>query len=405
MQAVKKIYKPKLRKYQWLYSIEVPIVAAICIVASYLFNASILLWIVPFLIFVVIPFMDHRSPLDLSNPEDIAIDIKPLRSYFEWIVRSYVPLQWGANLAGVWYFVQMPLDLWQLSGLVLTVGITNGLGINVAHEVNHKFSRVSRIFGVFAIAPTFYGQFLIEHNRGHHINVATPRDPASSRMGEPFWTFSVRSISLGLLSACRLELARVTRDSRPLLKLVTSQLLWSWIVSGLLFGAVYGWGGSATLVFFVAQALIGVLLLEAVNYVEHYGLLRKRIDERYERCAPEHSWNSNKLVSNMGLFNLQRHSDHHANSSRPYELLRHFETAPQLPSGYAAMIVLALFPPLWFRVMDPRVLAHYEGDIGRAHLLPRKARQLVMRYSVREQVQVVQAVHSPALPEETRRQA
>jgi len=173
--------------------------------------------------------MDYRSPLDLSNPEDIAIEIKPLRAYFEWVVRSYVPLQWGANLVGVWYFVQMPLDMWQVSGLVLTVGITNGLGINVAHEVNHKFSRASRIFGVFAIAPTFYGQFLIEHNRGHHINVATPMDPASSRMGEPFWTFSVRSISLGLLSACRLELARVTRDSRPLLKLVTSPLLWSWI--------------------------------------------------------------------------------------------------------------------------------------------------------------------------------
>lgn len=405
MQAVKTIYKPKLRKYQWLYSLEVPVVAAICIAASYWLDVALFLWVVPFLIFVVIPYMDHRSPLDLSNPEDIAGELKPLRSYYEWVVRCYVPLQWAANLVGVWYFVQTPLGPWHVAGLVLTLGTNNGLGINVAHEINHKFSRLSKVFGVLAIAPTFYGQFLIEHNRGHHINVATPKDPASARMGEPFWTFAVRSITMGLASACRLEMARLKRDSRPLFKLLSSPLLLSWLTSAALFALVYDWGGPDALVFFAAQALMGVILLEAVNYVEHYGLLRKNIGGRYERCAPEHSWNSNKLVSNMGLFNLQRHSDHHANSSRPYEMLRHFESAPQLPSGYAAMIVLALFPPLWFRVMDRRVLDHYAGDIGRAHLHPRKARTLLARYGAQKQGRAADSPQPAALPEEERRRA
>jgi alkane 1-monooxygenase len=403
MQTVKTIYRPKLRKYQWMYSLEVPVAASFSIAASHWLDASFLLWIVPLLIFVVIPIMDYRSPLDLSNPQDIEDELKPLRSYFEWIVRAYVPLQWIANAAGTWYFIHASLDIVQVCGLVMTLGITNGLGINVAHEVNHKFNWLSKVFGVLAIAPTFYGQFLIEHNRGHHINVATPKDPASARLGEPFWMFAVRSITFGWVSACRLEWARLKRDVRPF-KLMASQLLWSWMASAILFDLVYQVGGSRALVFFAGQALMGVLLLEAVNYVEHYGLLRRNIGDRYERCAPEHSWNSNKLVSNMGLFNLQRHSDHHANSSRPYEMLRHFDSSPQLPSGYAAMIVLALFPPLWFRVMDKKVLEHYEGDIHRAHLLPRKVHRLIRRYGAKV---MSPAAHkpSPSMPADERRQA
>ena len=132
------------------------------------------------------------------------------------------------------------------------------------------------------------------------------------------------------------------------------------------------------------QAVIGFSLLEVVNYLEHYGLLRgKREDGRYERCLPEHSWNSNNVASNVLLYHLQRHCDHHANPTRRYQALRHVDEAPQLPTGYAGMIVLAWFPPLWRRVMDPRLLDHFEGDVTRANIQPRKRERVLARYGGR----------------------
>jgi alkane 1-monooxygenase len=129
------------------------------------------------------------------------------------------------------------------------------------------------------------------------------------------------------------------------------------------------------------HVLIGFSRLEVVIYLEHYGLLRqKREDGRYERCAPEHSWNSDNVASNVFLYHLQRHSDHHANPTRRYQALRHFEGLPELPSGYATMILLAYFTPIWRRVMDPRVLAHYGGDVTKANILPRKRERILAKY-------------------------
>jgi alkane 1-monooxygenase len=131
----------------------------------------------------------------------------------------------------------------------------------------------------------------------------------------------------------------------------------------------------------VIQAVVGFSLLEAVNYLEHYGLLRQKTENgRYERCSPAHSWNSDHIVTNIFLYHLQRHSDHHANPTRRYQTLRSFDGAPNLPSGYASMIVLAYFPPLWRKVMDPRVLAHYGGDVAKANLQPAKRQKLLAKY-------------------------
>ena len=216
----------------------------------------------------------------------------------------------------------------------------------------------------------FYGHFFVEHNRGHHVRVSTPEDPASSRFGESFWEFLPRTVLGSLKSAWHLEKQRLERQGKSVWHWRNDNLQ-AWGLSVLLWGALIVWLGWAVLPFLIIQSLFGFQLLEVVNYLEHYGLLRqKKENGRYERCSPEHSWNSNRRVTNIFLYQLQRHSDHHAYPTRSYQALRHFDESPQLPGGYASMILLAWIPPLWFRVMDHRVVAHHNGDMSRANIKP-----------------------------------
>ena len=211
--------------------------------------------------------------------------------------------------------------------------------------------------------------FFVEHNRGHHANVATPNDPASSRLGESVWQFIPRSVAGGFRSAWRLERTRLLKTGRSPWS-TDNHILQAWLFSAVLFGSLllaFGWAAAPWL---LLQACIAFGLLELVNYVEHYGLLRERLaNGRFERCLPRHSWNSDRLVTNIFLFHLQRHSDHHANPGRRYQTLRSNDEAPQLPYGYATMVLLALIPALWRAVMDKRVLAHYGGDITKANVV------------------------------------
>jgi alkane 1-monooxygenase len=265
-------------------------------------------------------------------------------------------------------------------GLLATIAMVGGIAINTAHELGHKRKNAERWLSKVALAQTGYGHFFIEHNRGHHVRVATPEDPASSRMGETFWAFFPRTVAGSLRSAVELEKVRLGRLDKGWWT-IQNDVLNAWLMTVVLFGALTAVFGVGVLPYLLVQAVIGFSLLEVVNYLEHYGLLRqKREDGRYERCAPEHSWNSNNVASNVFLYHLQRHSDHHANPVRRFQALRHFEEAPQLPSGYATMIVLAYFPPLWRRVMDHRVVEHYRGDLTKANLLPRKREKLLARY-------------------------
>ena len=231
-----------------------------------------------------------------------------------------------------------------------------------------------------ALAQTGYGHFFIEHNRGHHVRVATPEDPASSRLGESFWAFLPRTVAGSLTSAWEIETTRLDRLGKSHWSL-HNDVLSAWAMTVLLFGGLAVVFGPVVLPYLLVQAVIGFSLLEVVNYLEHYGLLRQKKDDgRYERCRPEHSWNSNNVASNVLLYHLQRHSDHHANPTRRYQALRHVDEAPQLPTGYAGMIVLAWFPPLWRRVMDPILLDHYEGDVSRCNVHPRKLGRVLERY-------------------------
>jgi alkane 1-monooxygenase len=261
------------------------------------------------------------------------------------------------------------------------MGVVNGIGINTAHELGHKRDSLERWLSRIALAPTGYGHFFIEHNRGHHVRVATPEDPASSRLGESFWAFLPRTVIGSLRSAWGIEAARLDRMGRSHWTL-RNDILGAWAMTVALFAGLTIVFGPVVLPYLLLQAVLGFSLLEVVNYLEHYGLLRqKKEDGRYERCRAEHSWNSNNVASNVLLYHLQRHSDHHANPTRRYQALRHVDEAPQLPTGYAGMIVLAWIPPVWRRVMDHRLVEHYGGDVNRANIQPRARKRVLRRYA------------------------
>ena len=221
---------------------------------------------------------------------------------------------------------------------------------------------LAALAGGLLLAAVCYAGFKVEHVRGHHVHVSTPEDASSSRYGQSLYSFLPHAYKHNFLNAWRLESERLKRKGLPALHW-RNELIWWYAISALFllgFSLAFGWLGA---IFFLGQSVMAFTLLEIVNYVEHYGLHRRRLDNgRYERTTPEHSWNSNFLLTNLFLFHLQRHSDHHAYAKRRYQVLRHYDSSPQLPNGYAGMIVLALFPPLWRAVMDPKVRAYYAGE-------------------------------------------
>jgi alkane 1-monooxygenase len=264
--------------------------------------------------------------------------------------------------------------------MALSVGMVAGIAINTAHELGHKKESHERWFARICLAQTAYGHFYIEHNRGHHVRVATPEDPASSRMGETIWGFLPRTMGGSLRSAWGLERKRFARLGRSPWTL-RNDVLNAWVMTLALWGTMMALFGVELLPYLVVQAFVGIWLLESVNFLEHYGMKRQKNEKgRYERVNPSHSWNSNNIGTNVLLYHLQRHSDHHANPTRRYQALRDFPEAPVLPTGYAGMIVLTWVPAVWRRVMAPRVVAHYEGDISRANLHPRKAEKYLAKY-------------------------
>ncbi len=324
----------------------------------------------PVLVFGIFPLLDLAVGLDARNPPESMIKALEQDRYYRWCTYAYIPVQYGGLVFACWEWSHGGLSVIESIGLAVTVAMVSGVAINTAHELGHKRASLERWLSKVALAQSGYGHFFIEHNRGHHVRVATPEDPASSRLGESFYRFLPRTVLGSLRSAWELERVRLTRLESSMWT-PRNDILSAWAMSVVLFGALVAVFGVVVLPYLLVQAVLGFSLLEVVNYLEHYGLLRqRREDGRYERTAPEHSWNSNNTASNVLLYHLQRHSDHHANPVRRYQALRHVEDAPQLPTGYAGMIVTAVIPPLWRRVMDRRVLEHYGGDVSRTNLSP-----------------------------------
>ncbi|HEY3435326.1 MAG TPA: alkane 1-monooxygenase [Solirubrobacterales bacterium] len=368
------------KRYAWLLGIVVPLAPFFAYLYWSLTGIGAFWFIGPVLVFVIFPLLDFAIGMDSTNPPDSVLKFLEQDRYYKWCTYLFIPIQYGGLIFACWIWSSGEINTVESLGLALTMGVVGGIAINTAHELGHKRASSEKWLSRVALAQTGYGHFFIEHNRGHHVKVATPEDPASSRLGESFWAFLPRTVIGSLRSAWGIEAARLDRLGKSHWG-IHNDVLSAWAMTIVLFAGLGIVFGAVVLPYLLVQAVIGFSLLEVVNYLEHYGLLRqKREDGRYERCLPEHSWNSNNVASNVLLYHLQRHSDHHANPTRRYQALRHVEEAPQLPTGYAGMIVLAWFPPLWRRVMDPRLLDHYEGDVTRANIHPRKLGRVLERY-------------------------
>ena len=381
------------KRYLWLIGLVVPSLAFIGYAAWRRPGWGAFFWIGPVVILVIVPAIDLIAGLDRSNPPDDVIEALERDRYYRWITYLFLPIQYvgfvrrvlpdrerrPARLPG-----PRPGARVEKIGLAISIGCIGGIGINTAHELGHKREENERWLSKIALAQSFYGHFYIEHNRGHHVRVATPEDPASSRVGENFYQFWPRTVGGSLKSAWTLEKKRIARRGKHPFR-ISNDVLNAWLMSAVLWGAMIAWLGVGIAPYLVIQAIVGFSLLEVVNYMEHYGMLRQKVGvpgrkQRYERVDPTHSWNSNNIATNVLLYHLQRHSDHHANPTRRYQSLRDYEESPVLPTGYAGMIVLAIVPAVWRRVMDPRVLAHFDGDLSRANLSPRKRDKILAKY-------------------------
>lgn len=315
----------------------------------------------------IIPLLDTLIGKDPENITEESFDKVISNRYFYTVVYAQVYVHIAIVLFSAYVVSLQTMTTLEWTGLLLSVMLFMSSGINIAHELGHKRSKIAQFHSQLTLMLVGYMHFFIEHNKGHHVNVATPKDPATSKKNQTFYAFWVQSVLGGWRSAWGIESRRLERHG---LRVWSRHNAMLWYIAlpvafCALLTTVLSWGSGhiiwAVPVFWVAQSILAFSSLEAVNYVEHYGIVRREIAPgKYERVNPLHSWNSNHRVSNFFLFQLQRHSDHHAHAARPYQVLRHFDESPQLPSGYPVMILMSLVPPLWFGIMNKR-LEHWQG--------------------------------------------
>ena len=371
------------KRYKWLLSPALPVIGiaalAACAVAPKKLRA--LAWAGPILVHGVIPALDRLIGEDTSNPPESAIKELENDKYYNLIAKAFIPSQYALTIMGAWLATRKNVPMLDRIGLTASVGALNGIAIVTGHELGHKHESHNRIGAMLALAPTFYTHFAVEHNSGHHKRVSTPEDPASSRLGESFWKFLPRTVIGGFKSAVEIETKRLERKGKGFW-CVENELLQGWAITAGFVGVTTAICGKGAIPFLVAQGAYGASLLEVVNYIEHYGLLRQKDENgKYERTMPEHSWNSNYVVTNLVIYQLQRHSDHHAYPMRSFQALRHFEDSPQLPGGYASMLLPAYIPSWWSALMDQRVVDHYKGDITKANIDPERREEFLAKYA------------------------
>ena len=346
------------KKLGFFFAFILPIVTVLGYYLGGGFNYSAVI-----LAYGVMPLVDLIVGRDPHNVDESQIAALSEEKYYRFVTYVWTYVQVAIVIWGAYVFATGTMTIFERVGFLLSISnVTGGIGITVAHELGHRNTKIEQFYAKVLLMTVSYMHFFIEHNRGHHVWVATPKDPATSRKGESLYAFYVRSVVGSFLSAWEIEKNRLQKKNINVWSFQNEMLQYQLITisfcvaltaaCSLVAGQVL-W---LVPVFFVVQGIMAFSLLEAVNYIEHYGIVRKEIAEgRYERVQPTHSWNTNQLVSNFFLFQLQRHSDHHANANRRYQVLRHFEESPQLPYGYATMISIALLPPLWFKLMDNRL--------------------------------------------------
>lgn len=344
-------------KYLWAYLIPASAVSALWLQGGWT-------WATLILAFMVLPIVELITPAHTANTAPEAEEARSKRLFFDILLYLNAPLLFG--IVGYYLYLLSVggLSSAEITGLSLSVGIVVGTcGINVAHELGHRTNPWEQRLARWMLLPALYQHFFIEHNLGHHKHVATDQDPATARFGEPLYPFWLRSVSGSWRNAWALEATRLQKAGLPVAS--RHNMMLRFTILQMLYLSIIGYlGGGIAVLGALSVAIVGILLLETVNYLEHYGLRRRMLPSgRPEPVSPAHSWNSNHELGRIFLYELTRHSDHHYKATRKYQVLRHLDESPQLPFGYPTCILIALLPPLWFAVMNPKVL-----DFGRQML-------------------------------------
>jgi alkane 1-monooxygenase len=361
---------------RWLFALGIPHAGLPVIAAAFYFLLAEPVWaaLVPFVWFyIAIPVLDRALGEDETVPPEWDYDRLAADPFYSRLAYLIIPVILAGSAATMAMLTMGSLPIWAKVMVLYAGGIGAGQAIIIAHELGHRTGRFDRTMAKLALGIVGYGHFCIEHNRGHHVRVATPEDCSSARMNETVYAFAVRDIAGAFKGAWVHERRRLKARGQALFG-PHNEILQSYAVTlllGILAVAVFGW---QVLPWLIAHHALAFFALSMVNYIEHYGLKRQKLPNgRYEPCQPKHSWNTNHTVSNILEINLQRHSDHHANPMRPYQCLRNFEELPRLPSGYPGCISLSLVPPLWFKVMNPKALGWADGDPKRLNWGPEEA--------------------------------
>lgn len=313
-------------------------------------------FLTPVYAFVLVPILELLSPVNDTNISNEEKQQKATLHWTDFLLYLNIFIVFGIIYLTVSILSSTETTLYETIGLIFSCGIVIGSnGINVAHELGHRTSKLEQFLGKLLLLPALYMHFFIEHNFGHHLHAATPKDPATAKYNQPLYHFWLTSITRQYTNAWRIQHNLLKREKRSFVSYKNDMLWYTIFQLAYLYSGYYFFGSIGVQVLLFA-GISGFLLLETINYIEHYGLLREKKESgRYERVREVHSWNSNHVFGRIMLFELTRHSDHHYRANKKYQLLDYHESSPQLPYGYPTSMVLALVPPLWFKIMNKRV--------------------------------------------------
>lgn len=351
MRIVAKI-TPKIMKdlkYLAAYSIPLAVILSLSLRGYWAYFT-------PIFAFVLIPILEVLMPIQNRNLSEAEVNAKNKNRLFDILLYLNLPLVYVIVGWFLWSTPSVDYAVSELIGFAFSVGIMVGSnGINVAHELGHRKTRWEKTLAKLLLLPSLYMHFYIEHNFGHHQKAATSEDPASAKYNQSVYSFWVTSIFLQYISAWKIQMDLLRRENRSFFS-IKNDMFWFLVFQSMYLGCVYFFFGSTTFLAALGIGISSAILLETINYIEHYGLSRSKTQSgRYERMQEVHSWNSNHVLGRVILYELTRHSDHHYKAHKKYQLLDCHETSPQMPYGYPTSMVLSLLPPLWFAIMNKRI--------------------------------------------------
>lgn len=306
--------------------------------------------------FVILPILELVMPIDKSNYSESRIKSRLENNIFDYLLYVNILIVYGVLLFTLIKITNTKLELYELIGTILSLGIVLGAnGINVAHELGHRKKRWERILGKLLLVPSHYTHFFVEHNLGHHLHVATPEDPSTAKFNQSLYAFWWQTIVGTYKKSWQIQM-KLNKLNEVSFLSIYNDMFWFTLIQVFYITLIAFIFGTTGFIVAILAGIVGFLLLETINYIEHYGLKRKKLESgRYERVSEKHSWNSNHIMGRIILYELTRHSDHHYKSVKKYQILEYHDVSPQMPFGYPTSMVLSLLPPLWFYIMNEKV--------------------------------------------------